>query len=69
METYRCSTYELELPPKVEMMMIIKRDEIEYAIQALEAVKTDDVSEKLFISPVEDVIRIRTTERGENAVD
>jgi Nitrogen regulatory protein PII len=51
------------------MMMIIKRDEIEYAIQALESVKTDDVSEKLFISPVEDVIRIRTTERGENAVD
>ena len=69
METYRCSTYEMELPPKVEMMMIIKQDEIEYAIQALEVVKTDDVSEKLFITPVEDVIRIRTTERGENAVD
>jgi nitrogen regulatory protein PII/signal recognition particle receptor subunit beta len=68
-ETYRCSTYELELPPKVEMMMIIKREEIKYAIQALEAVKTEDISEKLFISPVEDVIRIRTTERGENAVD
>jgi nitrogen regulatory protein PII len=59
----------MELPPKVEMMMIIKQDEIEYAIQALEVVKTDDVSEKLFITPVEDVIRIRTTERGENAVD
>ena len=68
-ETYRCSTYELELPPKVEMMMVIKREEIEYAIQALEAVKTEDISEKLFISPVEDVIRISTTERGENAVD
>lgn len=69
METYRCSTYEMELPPKIEMIMIIKQDEIEYAIQALEVVKTDDVSEKLFITPVEDVIRIRTTERGENAVD
>jgi nitrogen regulatory protein PII/signal recognition particle receptor subunit beta len=68
-ETYRCSTYELELPPKVEMMMVIKREEIEYAIQALEAVKTEDISEKLFISPVEDVIRISTTERGETAVD
>ena len=69
METYRCSSYELELPPKIEMMMIIRTEEIEYVIQALEAVKTEDVSEKLFISPVEDVIRIRTTERGENAVD
>lgn len=68
-ETYRCSTYELELPPKVEMMMIIKREELDYAIQALEEIKTDDISEKLFISPVEDVIRIRTNERGENAVD
>ncbi|EKQ55645.1 MAG: nitrogen regulatory protein PII [Methanobacterium sp. Maddingley MBC34] len=68
-ETYRCSSYELELPPKIEMMMIIKKEEIEYVIKALEAVKTEDVSEKLFLSPVEDVIRIRTTERGENAVD
>jgi nitrogen regulatory protein PII/signal recognition particle receptor subunit beta len=68
-ETYRCSSYELELPPKIEMMMIIKKEEIEYVIKALEAVKTEDISEKLFISHVEDVIRIRTTERGENAVD
>ena len=69
METYRCSSYELELPPKIEMMMVIKKEEIEYVIQALEAVKTEDISEKLFISPVEDVIRISTSERGENAVD
>jgi nitrogen regulatory protein PII/signal recognition particle receptor subunit beta len=68
-ETYRCSSYELELPPKIEMMMVIKREEIEYVIQALEAIKTEDISEKLFISPVEDVIRISTSERGENAVD
>jgi len=69
METYRCSSYELELPPKIEMMMVIKREEIEYVIQALEAVKTEDISEKLFISPVEEVIRISTSERGETAVD
>lgn len=69
METYRCSSYELELPPKIEMMMVIKKEEIEYVIKALEAVKTEDISEKLFISPVEDVIRISTSERGENAVD
>ncbi len=69
METYRCSSYELELPPKIEMMMVIKREEIEYVIQALEAVKTEDVSEKLFISPVEEVIRISTSESGETAVD
>jgi len=69
METYRCSSYALELPPKIEMMMVIKKEEIEYVIQALEAIKTEDISEKLFISPVEDVIRISTSERGENAVD
>ncbi len=69
METYRCSSYELKLPPKIETMMIIRKEEIEYVIQALEAVKNEDISEKLFISPVEDIIRIRTTERGENAID
>jgi nitrogen regulatory protein PII/signal recognition particle receptor subunit beta len=68
-ETYRCSSYELELPPKIEMMMVIKREEIKYVIQALEAVKTEDISEKLFISPVEEVIRISTSESGETAVD
>lgn len=68
-ETYRCSSYELELPPKIEMMMVIKKEEIEYVIHALEAVKTEDISEKLFISPVEEVIRISTSESGENAVD
>jgi nitrogen regulatory protein PII len=68
-ETYRGSSYELQLPPKIEMMMITKKEEIEYVIKALETVKTEDISEKLFISPVEDIIRIRTTEKGENAID
>lgn len=68
-ETYRGSSYELQLPPKIEMMMITKKEKIEYVIKALESVKTEDISEKLFISPVEDIIRIRTTEKGENAID
>lgn len=68
-ETYRCSSYEVQLPPKTEMIMIIKKEDIKYVVQAIEAVKTNDVSEKIFVSPVEDVIRIRTTERGENAID
>lgn len=51
------------------MMMITKKEEIEYVIKAIESVKTEDISEKLFISPVEDIIRIRTTEKGENAID
>ncbi len=68
-ETYRCSSYEMKLPSKTEMMMIIKKEEIQYLVKAIEAVKTEDISEKIFFSPVEDVIRIRTTERGENAVD
>ena len=49
--------------------MIIKKEEIEYVIEAIKAVKTEDISEKLFISPVEDIIRIRTTEKGEHAID
>lgn len=68
-ETYRGSSYELQLPPKIEMTMITKKEEIEYVIKAIESVKTEDISEKLFISPVDDIIRIRTTEKGENAID
>ncbi|CDG64452.1 MAG: hypothetical protein PWQ15_1354 [Methanobacterium sp.] len=68
-ETYRGNSYDLQLPPKIELMMIIKKEEIEYVIEAIKAVKTEDISEKLFISPVEDIIRIRTTEKGEHAID
>jgi nitrogen regulatory protein PII/signal recognition particle receptor subunit beta len=68
-ETYRCSIYEVKLPPKIEMIMIIKKEEIDYVIQAIQAIKTEDISKKIFLSPVEDVIRIRTTERGEKAID
>ena len=51
------------------LMMIIKKEDLEYVVKAIEAVKTEDISEKIFVSPVEEVIRIRTTERGENAID
>lgn len=68
-ETYRCSSYDMELPPKIELNMVIRKEEIEYVVRAIESVKTEDISEKIFLSPVEDVIRIRTTERGESAVD
>lgn len=68
-ESYRGSNYDINLPPRMEINLIIKREDAKYVIQAIRAVKTEDIMDNVFIVPVEDVIRIRTEERGDEAVE
>lgn len=68
-ETYRGSSYQLTLPPKMEINMVVKREDISYVINAMENIKNEDISENILIYPVEEVIRIRTREKGVRAVD
>lgn len=68
-ESYRGSNYNINIPQKVEINMIIKREDAEYVIQTIESIKTDDIIDEVFISPIENVVRIRTEERGEEAIE
>ena len=68
-ETYRASRYNINIPQKVQLSMIMKREDVKYVIQAVEPIKTEDIIDDIFISPVENVIRIRTEEKGEEAIE
>jgi len=69
-ESYRGSDYRIDLLPKTRLEIIVKAEEAENVIKAIvENAQTGDIGDgKIFISPVEDVVRIRTGERGPKAV-
>jgi nitrogen regulatory protein PII/signal recognition particle receptor subunit beta len=68
-ETYRGSRYNINITQKVQLSMILKREDVKYVIQAVEPIKTEDIIDDIFISPVENVVRIRTEESGEEAIE
>ncbi|HWT01334.1 MAG TPA: P-II family nitrogen regulator [Pyrinomonadaceae bacterium] len=69
-ETYRGTEYQIEFVPKVKIEVIIPDDVEEFAVNAI--IKTAHTGKfgdgKIFVLPVDDVIRIRTGERGEAAL-
>jgi len=69
-ESYRGSDYRIDLLPKTRLEIIVKDVDAEEVIETIiRTAQTGDIGDgKIFISPVEDVIRIRTGERGEKAV-
>jgi len=69
-EVYRGSEYCLDLLPKTQIDMVVKTEDAERIVQTiLEIAKTGNIGDgKIFISSVDDVIRIRTGERGPGAV-
>ena len=70
MEVYRGSQYCLDLLPKTQIDMFVKTEDVERIVSTiLEIAKTGNIGDgKIFISSVDDVIRIRTGERGPGAV-
>ncbi|MGB9980398.1 P-II family nitrogen regulator [Methanobacterium sp.] len=69
-ESYRGSDYRIDLLPKTRLEIIVKDEEVNEVIDTIvKTAQTGDIGDgKIFISPVEDVVRIRTGERGEKAV-
>jgi nitrogen regulatory protein PII len=69
-ELYRGAEYVVDLVPKIKLEIVIRDDQSEAVVQAItEAAATGKIGDgKIFVSPVRDVIRIRTGERGEAAV-
>jgi nitrogen regulatory protein PII len=69
-EVYRGSEYNVDFLPKAKIEIVVKDDMLERVIATIiKVAKTGQVGDgKIFISPIEDVIRIRTEESGEDAV-
>jgi len=69
-ETYRGSEYQVDFLPKVKIEVALSEELVEAAVEAvLKTAKTGKFGDgKVFISSLEDVVRIRTGERGEQAL-
>jgi len=69
-EIYRGSEYTIEFVPKLRLEIVVTEDIAEEVIEAvLNAASTGKIGDgKIFVTPVEEVIRIRTGERGVAAI-
>lgn len=69
-ETYRGSEYRIEYVPKVKIEVVVSDRQAEKIVDAiLRTAKTNEIGDgKIFIYNVEDAIRIRTDESGEEAL-
>jgi nitrogen regulatory protein PII len=69
-EIYRGNEYTVDFLPKIKVEIVLADSAVAAAVDAIvKAAKTGKIGDgKVFVSPVEDAIRIRTEEKGERAV-
>jgi len=69
-ELYRGAEYVVDFLPKVKIELVVDDDMAERAVDAiLQAAHTGRIGDgKIFITPVEEAIRVRTGERGSEAI-
>ena len=69
-EIYRGSEYTVDFLPKIKLEIVLTDTLVEQAVASIvKAAKTGKIGDgKVFVSSVEDAIRIRTDEHGEKAV-
>jgi nitrogen regulatory protein P-II 1 len=69
-EIYRGSEYTVDFLPKIKLDIVVGDDNVEAATKAIiGAAKTGKIGDgKVFISPIEEVVRIRTDEKGGEAL-
>jgi len=69
-EIYRGAEYTVSFLPKVKIEVAVASERVEAAVQAIVSVaKTGQIGDgKIFVSPLDEAIRIRTGERGPDAL-
>ena len=69
-ELYRGAEYVVDFLPKVKIELVCGDDVVERAVEAIvNAARTGRIGDgKIFVSSIEEVVRIRTGERGEEAI-
>jgi len=69
-EVYRGSAYVVDFVPKVKLEVVVADSQVGQVLESIEkSAKTGRIGDgKIFVVPVEEAVRIRTGERGEDAV-
>ena len=69
-ELYRGAEYVVDFLPKVKVEVVVKDEDVDRVVEAIvAAAKTGKIGDgKIFVSPLEQVLRIRTGETGKDAL-
>jgi nitrogen regulatory protein P-II 1 len=69
-EIYRGSEYTVDFLPKVRLEIVLNESQVDAAVNAIiSAARTGKIGDgKIFVTPIEDAVRIRTGERAEQAI-
>ncbi|MBX7147326.1 MAG: P-II family nitrogen regulator [Alphaproteobacteria bacterium] len=69
-ELYQGAEYVVDFLPKIKIEIIVEDQQVEAVVEAIQhAAYTGKIGDgKIFILPIDDIIRIRTKERGNNAL-
>lgn len=69
-ELYRGAEYVVDLLPKIKIETVVPENLLDAALEAIvQAARTEKIGDgKIFVSPVEQVLRIRTGETGKDAL-
>ena len=69
-EIYRGSEYTVDFLPKIKIELVLPDTSVEAAVAAIiKSAKTGKIGDgKIFVSPVDEAVRIRTEEKGNSAV-
>ena len=69
-EIYRGAEYVVDFLPKIKMEIIVNADQVDQVIETVvEAARTGKIGDgKIFVLPVEQIVRVRTGETGREAI-
>ena len=69
-ELYRGAEYEIEFLPKIKLEVVVPESKVESVVDAIiAAARTGRFGDgKVFVTPIEEIVRIRTGERDEEAI-
>ena len=69
-ELYRGAEYVVDFLPKVKLEIIVREEQVADVVETIEkAAKTGRIGDgKIFVLPIDEVVRIRTGERGPDAI-
>lgn len=69
-ELYRGAEYVVDFLPKIKLEIVVAAEQLEAVVEAVaNAARTERIGDgKIFVTPLDEVIRIRTGERGPDAV-
>ena len=68
-EIYRASNYEMKAKKWHEIMIVVRKNEVDFIVNMLKKLKNDDIGNEVIISSSDDAIRISSEEKGSKALD